>query len=133
VGFAHPWESSDENKQQHQNHVSRVIIRPIRSVSKNPFQSATQTQLVTKPLDQEQTAEMRERIRLERKIQCLQALSHVSATKKQVLLPAPITVQNGRLLALGQNVEFFYAIKPFETIFRSTGAFLRFQRWGSSV
>jgi hypothetical protein len=129
VGFTHPQQPRDEHEEQHQNKVGRVVVRPVRSVSDNPFQPATQTQLVTKPLDQEQTAEVGKRVRLERKIKCLQAFSHGANQPKPALGLAPITDQNGRCMARGQNVTFFNADKPITVISSALGAFFRLKRW----
>src|SRR5664279_2151425 len=126
LGFAHARESRDENKEKHQNHIGRVVIGPVGSVSKNALQSAAQTQFVTKALDQEQTPEVGEGVRLERKIQCLQAFSHRASYKKQAFGAAPITVRNGRLLARGQNVRFCRENKPFEEIGGLVRASFRF-------
>src|SRR5437016_292122 len=129
LGFVHAGQSSDQNIEKHQEQIGRMIIGPIRRVLENAFQSAAQTELVTKALDQEQTTEVRERVRLERKIQCLQAFSHFAAKKKQGFGTAPITVQNGRFLAHNQNTQIGPRDKPLKEKLTVIDAFLRFQRW----
>src|SRR5260370_15726607 len=42
---------------------------------------------------------------------------------------APITVQNGRLLARSQNAMFRNENKAFQTMLRAVGAFFRFKQW----
>src|SRR6266536_1658167 len=43
--------------------------------------------------------------------------------------PAPITVQNGRLLAPGQNAIFHHENKAFPTMLHVVCAFFRLKRW----
>src|SRR6266852_3734895 len=43
---------------------------------------------------------------------------------------APITVQNGRLLARSQNAMFRNENKAFQTMLRAVGAFFRLKQWG---
>src|SRR6059036_279985 len=83
LSFVHAGQSSDQNIEKHQDQIGRMISGPIRRVFENAFQSAAQTELVTKALDQEQTTEVRERLCLERKTQCWQAFSHFAGQKKQ--------------------------------------------------
>src|SRR6266487_492241 len=129
LGFVHAGQSSDQNIEKHQEQIGRMIIDPIRRVLENAFQSAAQTELVTKALNQEQTTEVRERVRLERKIQCLQAFSHFAAKKKQGFDTAPITVQNGRFLAHTQNTPIGPRDKPLKEKLTVVDAFLRLKRW----
>ena len=129
LSFVHAGQSSDRNIEKHQDQVGRMIIGPLRRVLKNAFQSAAQTELVTKALDQEQTTEVRERLRLERKIQCLQAFSHFAGQKKQGFGTAPITVPNGLFLARTQNTKIGPRDKPLQEELTVVDAFLRFQRW----
>ena len=128
LGFVHARQARNDHIEKDQDHVGGVVVGPRGSVSENTLQSAAQAQLLTKPLDQKQTAEVGERVRFERKIQCLQALSHFADNKKLPFGAAPITVQNGRFLARGQNVTFCLASKPFGEILGVAHAFLRFQR-----
>src|SRR2546428_3263427 len=129
LSFIHARQSSYQNVEKHQHQIGRMIIHPIGRVLENAFQSAAQTELVTKALDQEQTTEVRERLRLERKIQCLQAFSHFAGQKKQGFGTAPITVQNGPFLARTQNTKIGPRDKPLQEELTLVDAFLRFQRW----
>jgi len=81
----------------------------------NSLQAAAQWQLVAKPLNQKQAPEVGERVRLERKIQCSQALSHVCAAGRSCYRLAPITVLQGRLLAFARNLLFPFEDKPLST------------------
>src|SRR6266496_3939852 len=58
-----PRKPSNQYVQKHQNQIRRMIIHPARSGSENAFQSAAQTQLVAKSLNQEQTSKVREGLR----------------------------------------------------------------------
>ena len=87
LGFVHAGQSSDQNIEKHQDQIGRMIMGPIRRVLENAFQSAAQTELVTKALDQEQTTEVCERLRLERKIQCLQAFRISPGRKSRGSVP----------------------------------------------
>jgi hypothetical protein len=58
--------------------------------------------------------------------QCFRAWEHLWSIKSDASVLAPQTVHFGRFVARGQIVKFSYPSKPFETIFRPTGAFLRF-------
>jgi hypothetical protein len=129
LGFVHAWESSDENIQKYQDQISRMIIGPIWSIPENTLQPAAQAQFVPKALDQKQTAEVGEAVRLERKIQCLQPFAHCAVNKKRVFGLAPQTVQNGRFVARGKNATFCPANKAFDEILRAVGAFFRLKRW----
>jgi len=129
LGFVHARQARNDHLEKDQDHVGGVVVGPRGSVPENTLQSAAQAQLLTKPLDQKQTAEVGERVRFELKIQCLQALSHFADNKKLPLGAAPITVQNRRLLARGQNVTFCPASKPFGEILSLAHAFLRLKRW----
>jgi hypothetical protein len=82
-------------------------------IPENTLQSAAQTQFVTKALNQEQTAEVGEGVRLEGKIQCLQPFAHFAANKKRVSRPAPQIVYFGRFVARSQNAMFCSENKPF--------------------
>src|SRR5438128_7580303 len=129
LSFIHARQSSYQNVEKHQHQIGRMIIHPIGRVLENAFQSAAQTELVTKALDQEQTTEVRERLRLERKIQCLQAFSHFAGQKKQGFGTAPITVQNGPFLARTQNTKIGPRDKPLQEELTLVDAFLRLKRW----
>ena len=129
LGFIHARQSSYQNVEKHQEQIGRMIIDPMGRVLENTLQSAAQTEFMTKALDQKQTAEMGEEVRLEGKVQCLQALAHFAANKKQVSLPAPQTVHFGRFLARDQNATICVANKrPGESL-AVISAFLRLKRW----
>jgi len=76
-----------------------MVITPRGRRLENPLQPAPQLEFVAKALNQEQAAEVGERFRFEREIQCLQAFSHVCGAQKRLLRFAPITSQNVMLLA----------------------------------
>src|SRR6266542_3222946 len=61
LSFIHARQSSYQNVEKHQHQIGRRIIHPLGRVLEKAFQSAAQTELVTKALDQEQTTEVRER------------------------------------------------------------------------
>src|SRR6266853_167506 len=65
LGFIDAWKASDQNIEKHQNEIRWMIVDPAGSASENTFQSAAQTQLVTKTLDKEQTSEVSKRVSFE--------------------------------------------------------------------
>ena len=65
VGFVEPLDPGDEQKQAHQHQIDRIEVRPVRSRPQEPLQTTAQIQLVTKPLDQEESAMVRQEIRFE--------------------------------------------------------------------
>ena len=59
---------------------------------------------MTKALDQEQPPEVRQRGRFERKLQCLQAFTHIGNVRKELSVSEPITPQDVRFLAQAQTL-----------------------------
>src|SRR2546423_6371973 len=77
LGFIDALNSGNQDEEQSDDHVLRAIIEPTRSCLEDALEPTTQAQLVTKSLNQEQSAEMSQRIAFERKLQFLQAFSQV--------------------------------------------------------
>ena len=69
VGLVDPLHACDQQKQDHQDEIGWIEVRPIRTCAQDTLQTATKIQLVTKPLNQEQPAVVGEGIRFERKLQ----------------------------------------------------------------
>src|SRR5262249_55671734 len=101
--LTHPRQSRDENVDQQQNQIGRMIITPRRKGLENSLEPSSQSQLVAKALNQEQTTEVSQRLRFERKAQCLQPFSHVDPWEKRVLRVTPITSHLVKLLAHAQS------------------------------
>jgi len=59
----------DQQEQQQLNHVERIVFGTIRHVAPEPLEATTKTQLMTKSLDQKQSAVVGHRIGFERKLQ----------------------------------------------------------------
>ena len=97
--FADPRQARDEDVEQNQNHIGRMIIAPRRPRLEDAFEPSPQTELVAKTLDEEEAAEVSQGLRFERKIQCLQAFAHVCRAEQPHFRVAPITYHLGRLLA----------------------------------
>src|SRR5262249_18261498 len=129
MGLVHARQSSDQHIEKHQNQIGRMILDPFGRTFENALQPAAQAKLVTKTLDQEQTAEMSQRLRFETKVQCLQAFSHWFGRKKTRFSGAPITVRNGRFLARAKTARFGCTDKPVEHTSARWGAFLRLKGW----
>lgn len=58
----------DQQEQQQLNRGDRIVLGPIRRSAPEPLESATKTQLVTKSLNQEQSAVVGQRVGFERKL-----------------------------------------------------------------
>jgi len=57
--------ASDQNIEKHQNQIRWMILGPAGSSPEDALQPATQTQLVTKTLDEEQTSKVGKRFSFE--------------------------------------------------------------------
>ncbi len=125
LGFADPRKTGDQNKKKDQREIGRMIIAPVGRRLENTFQPSAQTQLVAKPLNQEQSAEVRQGLRFKRKLQCLQAFSHGGRKKKYVGCVPPITGRFARLLAQARNLTFYRKHQAFLRTIYAWRAFFR--------
>ena len=121
-------QSRDEKVHKQQNQIGRMIITPRRDGLENSFEPSSQSQLVAKALNQEETTEVGQRLRIERKPQCLQAFSHVDPSEKRVLRVTPITSQLVNLLAHTQNRRFARQKRAFLLHFHLRARIFQVQR-----
>ena len=68
LGLVDALNAGDQYVEERQDHVLGSVIDPVRRGFENALEPAAQTELVTKSLDKEQAAEMRESIALKRKL-----------------------------------------------------------------
>ena len=73
LGFIHALKAGNQDVEQRHDHVLGSVINPAGRGLETALEATAQTQLVTKPLNQEQPAEVGQRVSVERIIQCLQA------------------------------------------------------------
>lgn len=69
VGFADPLHTGDQKKQNHAEQINRIEFRTAGSRTERALQAASKIELMTKPLNQEQTAIVGQGVRFERKTQ----------------------------------------------------------------
>src|ERR1700756_5245730 len=69
VGFVDALPPGNEQVEQHHDQINWIKIRPLGSRLQNALQSAPETQLVTKPLNEEETAVVCQSVGFKRKLQ----------------------------------------------------------------
>src|SRR5882724_6702210 len=82
LGLVDALDAGDQYIEERHNEVLGTIVDPVGRGFENALEPATQAELVTKSLNQEQPTEMRQGVALERKLQCLQAFRHSRDARK---------------------------------------------------
>src|SRR5882724_11806759 len=82
LGLVDALDAGDQYIEERHDEVLGTIVDPVGRGFENALEPATQAELVTKSLNQEQPTEMRQGVALERKLQCLQAFRHSRDARK---------------------------------------------------
>jgi len=99
--LVHALNAGDQDVEERQDHVRRAIRNPPGRGFEDALEPTPQVKPVTKSLNQEQAAEVRQGLALERKLQCLQALSH--GQHAQTGAPAPVSISSHFVRLLTPN------------------------------